>query len=305
MKYVQSFVKFTKQKSLPGFKGVPIYSVLKFVIGEATKYDISTRANSIAYSFFLAIFPSIIFLFTLIPLLPIDFDFLNAFSESTKDILPAEAHKYIFSVVNDVVNINRTGLRSIGFFLAVFFASSGMLTLMTGFDKSYSVFNQRSFLHKRLVALYLTFLLTLLLVISLVLIVFGSQIVQYGMSYILEDIANVTLYLLRIVMTFLVLYTGFTIIYRIGPSLKDKTEYINTGAIVATLLSILTSLVFAYFVNKFGRYNELYGSIGALIVVMIWLQLNAFILIIGFELNVSIAMGLLDNVEESDHSNAS
>jgi len=276
---------------LPGFKGVSLYQVIAFVIGEANKYDITTRANSMAFSFFIALFPAIIFLFTLIPYLPISFDFLEAFKGSTNNILPHEAHRFFFEMLDGVIAIDRTGLRSVGFFLALFFSSSGMLTLMTGFDKTYPAFAKRSFLKKRFVALNLTILIAALFIVSLILIVFGKQLLMAGMSHIQDEFVSKSLiYVLRLFVTFIVIYTGITSIYRWGPSMVKKVAYWNPGALVATSFSILTSLIFAYFVNQFGRYNEIYGSIGALIVIMIWMQINAFIIIIGFELNASIAV---------------
>lgn len=242
-----------------------------------------------AFSFFLALFPALIFLFTLIPYLPINFDFLGEFKNSTENILPLQAHKYLFEMIDGVVAMDRAGLRSVGFVLAAFFSSTGMLTLMTGFDKTYPSFMKRGFFKKRLVAIYLTVLISTLFVVSLILIVFAKQFLDIGLAHVHDEFLNKLIFMtLRFVVTFIIIYTGITSIYRWGPSMVKKVAYWNPGAMVATTLSIITSLLFAYFVNQFGRYNEIYGSIGALMVIMIWMQINAFIIIIGFELNASI-----------------
>jgi len=294
-------MSFCKTKSLPGFKGVSIYTVVSFVISEARKYDITTRANSVAFSFFLAIFPAIIFLFTLLPYLNISFDFLEVFRESTQRMIPQEAHSYLFGIIDDLISIERKGLASVGFILALFFSSGGMLTLMMGFDKTYPEFKKRGILKRRLIALYLTVLLSALFVLSLVVIVFGKSLLAYATGYIEQElIVKTIIYFARILFSFCVIYVGVTLIYQLGPSLVRRVSFWNPGAVLATILSIFSSLIFAYFVNRFGTYNEVYGSIGALIVIMIWLQINAFIIIIGFELNASIAVN-----KEADHSKLS
>ncbi len=288
---IKNILAFSKKRSIPGFKGISIYEIFSFVIGEAVDDDIYTRANSVAFSFFLAIFPSLIFLFTMIPLIPGTGDFLNVIAESTKTIMPADAHAYLFSMVSDVVNTERTGLRSVGVILALFFASSGMVTLMTGFDKNYQAFKKRPWWETRVMALWLTFLLTSLLVGSFILIVFGKQFLILLTEFLkVEPYTGYTLMGFRYLVIFLLFYTGITLIYRLGPTLINRVPFWNPGAVIATFFSLLSSMAFAYFVNNFGRYNEIYGSIGALIVIMIWLQINAFIIIVGFEFNASIAV---------------
>jgi len=262
-----------------------VFEIISFVVNEASNDAIYTRANSVAFSFFMAIFPTIIVLFTLIPYLPGTQNFVSVISDSTQNILPENAHKYLFEVVDGVANTNRSGLRSVGAILALFFASSGMLTLMNGFDKNYKVFKKRSFLKKRIIAVYLTMMMTLLFLFSFVLIVLGKQLIGIGIEYFgIQNYAGITFFIARILGIVTIFYLGITLIYRLGPSLINKVPFWNPGAILATAFSILSSFGFAFFVNNFGRYNEIYGSIGALIVIMIWLQINAYIIVVGFEL---------------------
>jgi membrane protein len=269
---------------------VPIYDILYFIIQETQRDGISTRANSVAFSFFLAIFPTIIFAFTLIPLLPYSEYYVDTVNQAIQSALPASASSYLTGVINDIASIKRGGLLSIGVLLSVFFASSGMLTLMIGFDKSYDTFKKRSYLRKRVVALALTLLLVVLLIVSIVLIIIGQSALDYVLNLMGIDLADGWLAGLRLLSSTAIVYTGITVIYKYGPSLMRRTKFFNAGAIVATAGSILTSVGFSYFVNNFGRYNELYGSIGALIVILLWLQFNATILLIGFELNAAIAV---------------
>jgi membrane protein len=298
--------------SLPGFAGVPIYNIILFIYKEMMRDNITTRANSVAFSLFLAIFPFIIFLFTLLPILfqPADFasflqnilpasenitqssSYIDILREYLEGALPNNANRYLLGIIEGIVGIKREGLLSLGFILAIFFASSGMLTIMSGFDKGYEqTFKTRSYLKKRLVALLLTILLSILFIVSFFLLIIGNIILAYVSERLgLADSSVWIISIFKAVAAFLLLYLGITIIYRYGPSLKKRIRLINPGSILATVLSILTSVGFSYFVNNFGRYNELYGSIGALIVIMLWLQFNAFVILIGYELNASIAV---------------
>lgn len=254
------------------------------------KDDLVTRANSVAFTFFLSLFPTIIFVFTLLPLLPIRFDLLEIVSTYGRRALPDEAFDYLIGIVDSVVSIQRGGLLSFGFILAVFFSSSGMLTLMYGFDKSYDLtFKKRGYIKNRLVAIFLTVIISFLFVLSFVLIVFGDQI--FSQVFSRYDIGQMSTYIIQIfryVIIISLVYISISLIYRYGPSMYKKIPIINIGATIATFLSIISSLLFAYFINNFGRYNELYGSIGALLVLLLWLEINAFVLLIGFELNASI-----------------
>ncbi len=295
---IKQALDISKRIKVPGFKGMSVYEVISFVVNEASKDAIYTRANSVAFSFFMAIFPTVIFLFTLIPYLPGTQNFIQVISDSTQNILPKNAHDYLFEVIDGVANTNRGGLRSLGAVLALFFASSGMLTLMNGFDKNYTVFKKRGFLLKRVIAVYLTIMMTLLFLFSFVLIVLGKQLIGLGIEYFgVENYASITFFIARILGIVTIFYLGITLIYRLGPSLIRKVPFWNPGAILATSFSLLSSFGFAFFVNNFGRYNEIYGSIGALIVIMIWLQINAYIIVVGFELNASVAVHEARKVE--------
>lgn len=296
---IKQALDLSKRIIVPGFKGMSIYEIISFVVNEASKDAIYTRANSVAFSFFMAIFPTIIVLFTLIPYLPGTQNFVQVISDSTQNILPFDAHKYLFEVVDGVANTDRGGLRSFGALLALFFASSGMLTLMNGFDKKHKVFKKRGFFKKRLIAVYLTVLMTLLFLFSFVLIVLGKQLIEIGIEYFgMENYAGLTFFIARTFGIITIFYLGITLIYRLGPSLINKVPFWNPGAILATGFSLLSSFGFAFFVNNFGRYNEIYGSIGALIVIMIWLQINAYIIVVGFELNASVAVHSSNKDEE-------
>lgn len=290
---LKQLIEWSKKYVPPGFSGVPVYYVVKFIYEEAVKDNLTMRANSIAFSLFIAIFPSIIFLFTLLPHITIVQDYVLIIDRNLRNILPRDAHAYISQIIADITSIKRSGLLSLGFFLSLFFSSNGVLTLMAGFDKSYNeVFAHRSLVKKRIVALGLTSVLFLLFIVVIAMVVISKSLLDWIEShYVLSD----WIFLLfsntfRYILGFSLIYTGISLIYQYGPSLHRKSAFFNVGAITSTLLFVAGTWLFSFFINNFGKYNEIYGSIGALIVMMIWLQVTSFILLVGFELNASIAV---------------
>ncbi|MBT8230461.1 MAG: YihY/virulence factor BrkB family protein [Bacteroidia bacterium] len=290
-KIIRNLVYITKKYSLPGFSGVPVYDVIVFVVNEAKRDDIVTRSNAVAFTFFLSLFPAIIFLFTLLPMLPFTADYLSLFRETTAEFFPQDAHNYLFRVIEGVVSIKRGSLQTLGLIFAIFFSSSGMTTLMYGFNKTHErVFKKRSYAKYRLVAILLTMLLGALFMVSMLLIIFGQPILEVSLDKLNVRNTGFVFTFLKWSIAISLIYLGITLIYRYGSAMKERIKWFNTGAILATILSIISSLLFSYFINNFGQYNEIYGSIGALIVLLIWLEINAFVILVGFEFNASIAV---------------
>jgi membrane protein len=274
-------VLWSKKVSFPGFSEIPLYDVGHFIYEELKKDDIVTRSNSVAFSFFLSIFPFIIFVLPLLSLTPWAIEYMNSLENSMNDVFPLSAKQYFLEIINSIKAEGTPQLRVVSLVFSALFASSGMLTLMHGFDKSYEdSFKHRNYLRKRLVALNLTFLLFAIFLVSLVMIVLGQQLLQ--------NLIVVLFTVFKWIIVFILFYIVITVIYRYGPSIFRPLKLINPGATFATVLAILASVGFSYFINNFGRYNEIYGSIGALIVILLWLQINAFIILAGFELNASI-----------------
>jgi len=215
-----------RKVSLPGFRGVSVYHVLRFIYKEVQKDAIITRANSIAFTFFLSLFPAIIFVFTLIPLLPIRFDFLEVIRAQEQKALPSEAFSYLLDIVESVISIKRGGLLSLGFFLALFFSSNGMVTLMSGFDKSYDLtFKKRSAIKNRGVAIGLTIIITFIFLLSFTLIVFGDQLFTSLFQRIdIGSASLVVIQLFRWLVVLFLIYTSISLIYRYGPSMYRKVS---------------------------------------------------------------------------------
>ena len=290
------------RQSLPGFDLIPIAIILKFVWKEILRDDIMTRSNSMAFSFFLSIFPSMLVVLTLIPFLPVE-DLLLALERSYVDILPSKMALYIDNLINEVASTPQTGILGLSFFLAIYFASSGVGTMLKGFHKSYEMtYKKTNLLERQWKALKLTFILGLLLMGSTLAILIGKPLLLKILNTLHLSKAMVGYYnYIRWISTFILYYACIAIIYRVGPAFKNKLKWFTPGATLATILSVISSLVFALYVDNFERYNEIYGSIGALILILLWLQINSFIILIGYELNASIAINrdLLAQVEEN------
>ena len=287
---LRQIIAWSKKLRLPGFSNVPVYNVVTFIYEELKKEDILTRANSVAFSFFLSIFPFIIFILPIVKILPWVQQSIKDFETNINGVLPQYAIDYIVEIIAGIKPEGIFGIQGLGFLFAAVFASSGMLDLMYGFDKSYEIsFKSRSYLKKRLVALNLTVLLSFILILSVVLIVIGRQFLQHMIENIgISAIQSFVFLFFKWLVVFLLFYIVITIIYRYGPSIYRPLKLINPGATVASLFSLLASLGFFYFLNNFGKYNEIYGSIATLIIILLWLQINSFILLAGFELNASI-----------------
>ncbi|MEQ1747576.1 MAG: YihY/virulence factor BrkB family protein [Saprospiraceae bacterium] len=284
---------WSKVHSLPGLKRIPLHNLIKFIRDEIRDDAIVTRANSMAFDFFLAIFPSIIVLFTLLAYTPLYNNFDEVLAESIERIMPGSAGKMLFDTIADIATRQRSGLMSAGFFLALWFASNGMLSMMAGFEKEehHLTFRKRNALEKRLIAIQLTFLLGLVLVGAVVFVILGNTILSYVFSFVKVDVlTKFAVFAFRWVVVLLLFYAAFSTIYRYGAATRRRMSFFNPGSLLATFLSILVSVGFSFYVDNFGSYNKVYGSIGTLIALMIWIQLNCMILLIGFELNAGIAV---------------
>lgn len=280
-----------EEVSLPGFQGIPVYDVLSFFFKEIQQDSINVRAGSISWNIFLAFFPAIIFIFTLIPYIPIP-NLTEEIKTLFSDLLPEYTFQTVWKTVEDIVNIPRRGLLSVGFIAALFFASNGTISMIHAFDKKGESFMRRNFIQNRWIAIQLTFFLFFLLVLTIVLLI-GSQIMVNYFSEVLHFKSGLSYFLLKLseyLVIFLAFYNTITLIYNLAPNVKTDWAYFSVGATFATLISILTTALFGWYLNNFSSYNTLYGSIGTVMALMVLIYLNATVLLIGFEINTSIAV---------------
>lgn len=285
-------IEVSKKLILPGFDGLPVYDVVSFFYVGISKGALGTRAAALSFNFFLALFPLIIFLFTLIPYIPID-NFQEQLLVQLKLLLPQEAYILTKSTIEDLVKTPRGGLLSFGFIFTIYFATNGINAMMSAFGQSYHVTIKRSAWKQRIIAVALTFIISFLIVIAVALIAFGTITLHF-----INDIgiieSKISLFLLQVAQWFIIMllcYFTISFLYFFGPPKHTSWKFFSAGSSLATVLMMIVSSGFAYFVNNFGQYNKLYGSIGTLIVIMLFIQFNSAVLLLGFELNASIRSG--------------
>lgn len=286
-------IDWTKSHSFPGFRGVPIFQVFSFLIQEARRNDLNMRASAMTYHSFLALFPSLIFFFTLTAYLPGNLDFYKNLEHSILSILPSGAKEYVVTdMINSIRPQAKSGLLSIGFILAIWFGSEGILSLMRGFDKTYkSSFRRRNWLERQLTAIAITFGFGILMIFSVLVIIFGEKILLQFLNYFkMNAFTKISITSLKYLVTLILFYSVIAIVYRYGPAIKKPIKGISPGALFATVASIITSILFGIFVDRFSSYHKIYGAISALIITLIWMRLNTLILILGFELNAAIVV---------------
>jgi membrane protein len=284
---VRLVVDKTKTTFLPGFRGIPLYDVVKFFISQVKTVGMTERASAIAYNFFMAIPPAIIFLFTLIPFLPITQQFQEQMYGLIRDVIPGEKdNAVLINFLQDFINKPRNGLLSLGFILSVFFSSNAMMGIMRSFDKNYLGFKKRTDFQKRMTAMKITVMLFVIVFVCVLLLI-GQGVVLKWLGINSALLRNIILNARWLIIIFL-FFASISYIYRHAPAVHKKWRLINPGSILATFLMLLLTALFSWWVSRFGNYNQLYGSIGTVLILMVLIFINSLVLLIGFELNVSI-----------------
>ena len=273
---------------IPGFQGQSLYEVSMFFYKGLLEGAITTRASALAFNFFLALFPSIIVIFTLIPFVPID-GFQEQLFISLGDILPSHTFEATKSILDDIINHQHGSLLSLTFILTFYFATNGVNTMITCFNATYHLDDKRTWLQLKVLSIVLTLILALLFIITIALQIFSLEFLNSLVKekYLAQHAANIIIYAKWLIFVFL-LFISVSILYYYGPADKSGWKFLSAGSISATILSVITSLGFSYYVDNFSKYNELYGSIGTLLVILLWMYFNSIILLLGFELNASI-----------------
>jgi membrane protein len=299
-------VRWLKKKSqlifLPGFRGLPLYDVVETFIKQVQKVGLSERASSIAFNFLMAIPAAVIFLCTLLPYMPVSRDITPQLLVLANDFIrDRSTFLAVEQFLNDFLNTPRGGLLSLGFFLAVLYSSNAMMGIMHTFNKSLIKRSKRNYLESRWMAIKLTTLVIVLILVSLILSIIQGEL--FNRLLVALNIRNPSvkslINSLRYIVIVALIYFAIAFIYKYGPAVKKRWPLTSPGTVLATFLTILTTFIFSYWVNRFGNYNKVYGSIGTILIIMLLTYFNALILLIGFELNVSIH-NLRHLREESD-----
>lgn len=285
---VDFLLRKSKKLTFPGSRGIPLYDVVQFFFGQVRTVGMTERASSIAFNFVMAIPPAIIFLFTMIPYFPIPKKLEEELYDLIRDVIPGEKNNsYLIGFLKDFINNPRNGLLSLGFLLSLFFTSNAMIGIMRSFDKNYIGFRKRTDLQKRWVAIKITLVLFLMMVVSLLLLIAREAFLErIGIK---NQLLITIITSLRWLVIFLLFFGCISYIYRHAPAVHKKWKFSNPGSILATFLMILFTMAFTWYVDRFAYYNEIFGSIGTVLILMLLIYFNSLVLLIGFELNVSIS----------------
>ncbi len=282
------------------YDNLSLYRFLKIFTHNISEDEIMDRANGVSYNFILAIFPTIIFLFTLIPYISTYFPEVTTASimEFLGEMMPPSMYDVVSSTIIDILDNQRGGLLTFGFMFALYLATNGMMALMRSFNACYRTVEKRSAIKMRLTAIGLTVMLALVLFVAVILLVIGQVVINYVTEHISDfshlSLDNYTIYfilLLRFVVIFIVFFFAVSAIYYFGPAVHYNWSFFSIGSLLATLAGLGISYGFSYYVTNFGSYNKVYGSIGALIALMVWIQLLTTVLLYGYEINASLHYG--------------
>ena len=295
--YNSTFFRFLEARSkkiiLPGFQGTPLFEVISFFNNQVKKVGLNDRARSIAFSFLTAIPAATIFICTLIPYLPVSKQLERQLLLLTRDITPNQnTYVLVSQFLEDFFDKPRAGLLSFGFLLALFYSSNAMMGIMRSFNKSLIYNTRRNALQARWMAIKLTTLVLIMVIASVTILVTQAELLRSLFKWlnISRNNQNARFWFrtLRWVVIIPLFYFAIACIYKYGPAVHKRWTLFSPGTLLATFLTILITLAFSYWVNKFGNYNKVYGSIGTVMILMLLVYFNSLILLIGYELNVSI-----------------
>jgi membrane protein len=284
---LRNLIRPLKRIKLRSMEGLALYDLLELYIIGVIDGGISYRASSIAFSFFMALFPFALFILNLIPFIPID-GFQLDFLRFVKEGVPPNTYDAIYKIITDILNNSHSGLLSTGFILSIFLMANGLNGILGGFETSKHVLVKRKFWHQYLVALGMSLILSFLLLATIAIIVVFEVVIQHSIiQNVLSD--QIPLIILgRYAFVILMILIITSILFKFGTTHDQKRVFISIGSVFTTLLIIVDSYLFGIWVIRFSKYNELYGSIGTLLIMMFYIWINCMILLLGFELNATI-----------------
>ena len=293
---VKWFVRIFNKIKVPGLEGMSLYNVVEIYVIGIIRGALTTRASSVAFSFFMALFPFALFIITLIPYIEIK-GFQEGFMQFINQALPPQTYEAVDAVLNDIINNKYSGLLSFGFILSIFLMTNGINSLFGGFEYSYHQLKSRSIIRLYLVSMAISVMLALLLLLTVAVIIYFQIAITdlKSKGFVSDEIFWVEFG--RYIIILAMLFTAVCMFYFFGTKESRKISFFSPGSIMTTLLILLNFWIFGIYVKKFAQYNELYGSIGTLLVLMLFIWLNSIILLLGFELNAAI-IGLKKKIEK-------
>jgi membrane protein len=296
----KQYVRLAKRISIPGFEGIPIYDVVVFFGRGLQKGALTTRASSIAFHFFLASLPALIYFFTLLPSLPID-NLEAGLLSLMESVLPKEAYDFLEHTMMDLF-IKRMGLRFLGIIIALLFATNAVSGMIQAFNATYHSIETRTWLQRKAIAAFLVVILFILITVAISLILFGRLAINLLVENELINTRFTIIVILisKWIVIIALIYFALSFLYWIGPSRKMRWKFYSAGSTLASILVIGTSLIFQAIMNNFGQFNKFYGSISTLMIILLWIYLVSIVLLIGFELNASIKNAMLVRYPDPD-----
>jgi len=284
VKYV---VRFGKSIKLPYSEGLTLYHLMELYITGIIKGDLSYRAGAIAFSFFMSLFPFALFLLNLIPYIPLQ-DFQQDFMQFVADNVPPNTFSAIEGILTDILNNSQGGLLSFGILLAILLMSNGINALLSGFQNSLHITIKRTYFRQYALAIGLSLILTTVLIVTVATIV-TLEIIIHSLSsrgFLTDDVYLLKLGRYAVLIGMVLIITS--LMFKFAAKETKASAFFNYGSVLSTVLFGLTSYGFGIYVVSFAKYNQLYGSIGTLLVLMLYIWINCFILLLGFELNALI-----------------
>ena len=288
---INLIVRFFKQIRLPGFEGLSIYDLLELYVLGIVKGTLTTRASAIAFSFFTAIFPFLLFVIILIPIIPIE-GFQDEFLDFLQSFLPPQTSDFFMSNIFDNISGGRgAGLLSSVFVLSMLLMANGVNAVFSGFENSYHEQLTRNVFQQYLYALGVALILVVLVLLTVAFFGYTQIYFITPLNDALETekaTSEQWIAVVKYVFFILMVYLATATLYYFGTKEGRQTRFFSVGALLTTLLIILTSYLFGVYIDNFSQYNKLYGSIGALLILLLYLWLNSNILLLGYELNASL-----------------
>ncbi len=285
--FVNRFINFLKSIKPAIFHEMSLYDVIKLYLQGIANGAVTQRASAIAFSFFMALFPFALFLFNLIPYIPLD-NFQDDFLVFVSQNVPPNTYDAIANIIKDILNNSNKGLISTGILLSIYLMSNGINALLDGFEMSMHISIKRGYFRQYAIAIGLSLIIAFLLIFTVAAILVFEVFIQKIESQVGLSTNAIVLQICRYVFMGLMVLTITSLLYKLGTKETKQVAFFSYGSVFTTVLFALSSYVFGIYVIHFAKYNELYGSIGTLLVMMFYIWINCILLLIGFELNAFI-----------------
>lgn len=284
---IKQLVSLTKAIRLKSLEGLSFYDILEMYVLGIFKGAFSNRASAIAFSFFMALFPFALFILNLIPFIPLE-NFQDDFLKFVANGVPPTTYDAVEIILKDIMGTSHQGLLSSGFILSTLLMANGINAVLGGFELSTHITITRGFFKQYVIALAISLVLSFILLITVAAIVIAEVMIQkINIQGYVADVAVIEWSRYGFIVLMILVTTS--ILYKFGTKETSEISFISYGAVFTTVLIVVSSYVFGVYVDKFARYNELYGSIGTLLVLMFYIWINCMVLLLGFELNATIS----------------